>query len=283
MPRPKPKPQARGLAEGLRFERRACKLAMVEVAEKLGWSESTLSRIETGLRNASTEEVSALLAIYQVTGTRRSKLIEMSRDIDRAAWLEMRYADVPEQAKTLAQYEADAVRIVETTVITIPGLLQTPGYIRSLMASAGVAPPDIPPRVNLRLERQKVLNSKRAPMLVTYIDEAALHRVIGGPQVMADQLRHLVEMAERTLVDVRVIPFGVGGHAAIDGAFDLLDFADARPLVHLEQLRSGLFLDQLADVDPYVRTAAALASVALDSMQSVQLIEHLSARYESLD
>ena len=280
MPRTKPKPQARGLAEGLRFERRSCKLAMIEVANKLGWSESTLSRIETGLRNASAEEVSALLAIYQVTGARRDTLIEMARDVDRPVWVELRYADVPEQAKTLAQYEADATKIVGAAVTLIPGLLQTPSYIRSLMNAGGVAPRDIPLRVDVRLQRQKVLSGKRAPTLVSFIDEAALHRRIGGGRVMADQLKHLLVIAESPTIDLRVIPFDVGGHAAIDGSFVLLEFADNRPIVHVEQLSSGLFLDQAIDVGPYMRAVAGLDAVALDPMQSAQMIEHLAASYE---
>ena len=283
MPRQKPKPQARGLAEGLRFERHACKLAMIEVVNKLGWSESTLSRIETGLRNAAAEEVSALLAIYQVTGARRDTLLEMARDVDRPAWVELRHAQVPEQAKTLARYEADACRIVVTTVSVIPGLLQTPAYIRSLMQAGGVAPPDISPRVDVRLKRQRVLEGKRAPALVAFIDEAALHRRIGGARVMADQLRHLLTVGRRPSTELRVLPFDAGGHPAINGAFDLLEFNDRGPIVHLEQLRSGLFLDQSADVDPYLRAIAGLDAVALDSLQSGRVIEHLAARYASLD
>ncbi|GAA4539770.1 helix-turn-helix domain-containing protein [Amycolatopsis samaneae] len=279
MPRQKSKPQAQGLAEGLRNARRACKLAMVEVAEKLGWSQSTLSRIETGLRNASPEEVSALLAVYNVTGDQKERLMVLARDIDRSAWLETRYAEVPEQAKTLAALEADATRIVGAAVTLIPGLMQTPTYTRSLMSAAGVAPGDIQARVELRMERQKVLGGGKPPAYVAFMDEAVLHRRVGGARVMADQLRWLLAMAERPSVELRVVPFEIGGHAAVDGAYVLLDFGDDRPVVHLEHRDSGLFLDQPADVAPYLRATASLTMAALDSMQSVQMIEHLLARY----
>nr|WP_255482206.1 helix-turn-helix transcriptional regulator [Amycolatopsis sp. SID8362] len=252
----------------MRAERRACKLAMVEVAAKLGWSEATLSRMETGLRNASSEEVAALLAVYQVTGARRTKLLEMSREADRPVWLEMRSADVSEQAKILARYEAEAVRIVESTVNSIPVLLQTSRYAGSL--------PDAP---DLRSERQTVLARKSAPMLLAYVDEAALHRVAGGPRLMAHQLRHLAAMTERAQVEVRVVPFGAGSHPA---GFELLDFADARPLVYVEQPGYGLVFDQAAHVEPYVRAVATLDSVALDPMRSRRLIEQLAGRYESV-
>ncbi|RSD17872.1 XRE family transcriptional regulator [Amycolatopsis eburnea] len=224
---------------------------MVEVAGKLGWSEATLSRMETGLRNASSEEVAALLAVYQVTGARRAKLLEMSRE-----------------AEVLARYEAEAVRIVESAVTSIPVLLQTSGYAGSL--------PAVP---NLRPERQSVLDRKSGPTLLAYVDEVALHRVAGGPRLMAHQLRQLAAMTERAQVEVRVVPFGAGRHPA---GFELLDFADAGPLVYVEQPGSGLVLDQAAHVEPYVRAVATLDSVALDPMRSRRLIEQLAARYESV-
>jgi transcriptional regulator with XRE-family HTH domain len=280
MPKPKPKPQARGLADGLRGARRASKLAMVEVAEKLEWSQSTLSRIETGLRNASAEEVSALLALYQVTGEPRDSLIEMARDVDRSNWLETRYTDVPSQAKTLAQYESDASRIVDAGLILIPGLLQTASYTRSLMNSGGVQPGDIQARVDLRLERQKVLDRRKPPALVAFIDEAALLRRIGGTRVMADQLRHLTSMAHRTNIELRVVPFDIGGHPGVNGAYVLLEFVDARPVVHLEQRRSGVFLHQTVDVDPYVEATASMNAIALDPMQSVRMVEGIADSYD---
>lgn len=279
MPKQKPKPQARGLAEGLRIARKVSKFAMVEVAEKLEWSQSTISRIETGKRNASVEEVVALLAVYQVTGERRDTLIQMARDVDRPNWLETRYAEVPQQAKTLAEYESDATRIVDVGLILIPGLLQIPSYIRSLMSTGGVPPSDIQARVDLRLERQKVLQRRKLPNLVVFMDEAALRRRIGSSRVMADQLRNLAEMADRPNIEVRVVPFDVGGHAAIGGAYELLEFADARPVVHLENRRSLVFFHEPRDVDPYVETTASMNAVALDPMQSVRMVEAIADSY----
>jgi transcriptional regulator with XRE-family HTH domain len=279
VPKPKPKPQARGLAEGLRNARKTTKLAMVEVADKLGWSQSTVSRIETGRRNATAEEVAALLAVYQVTGERRDLLIEMARDVDRPNWLETRYTEVPEQAKTLARHESDATRIVEVGLVLVSGLLQTPSYARLIMHSTGVSPGDIEARVNLRLDRQKVLDGKQPPKLVAFMDEAVLRRRVGGSRVMADQLRHLVDMAKRSAVELRVIPFDVGGHAGVNGAYVLLEFDNARPVVHVEHRRSGLFLHERDDVDPYVEATASMNAVALDPMQSVQMIEGIADSY----
>ncbi|MEV6905631.1 helix-turn-helix transcriptional regulator [Amycolatopsis sp. NPDC051071] len=268
MPRPKPTPRARALAEGLRVERRAARLAMTEVADKLAWSQSTISRIETGVRPPSAEEVSALLAVYQVTGEHRDALLTLSRDIDRPNWLETRDAGVYGQAKILAHYELDATKIIESCTVLLPVLMQTPSYARAALAVTGVPAAEIESWLELRRERQKVLELKNPPKLVAYIDEGALHRQIGGPRVLGNQLRHLVSMAGRPAVDLRVVPFSAGWHP---GVHVLLEFGDAKPMVYLEYRRSGLFLHRPADVEPYLQST--VDAVALDPVRSVRLIE----------
>ncbi len=272
MPKPKPAPLARGLAECLRVARKASRLAMTEVADKLAWSQSTLSRIETGVRSASAEEVSALLAVYQVTGEHRETLLEMARDVDRPNWLETRQSGVPYQVKTLAQYEKEATRIIESSTTMVPCLLQTPSYARAALVAVGASTAEIEVSAEARLERQKVLGRKK---LIAYLDEGALRRQIGGARIMANQLRHLVSMAQRPSVELRVFPFDVGGHPGMSGAYALLDFADGPPVVRLEHQRSGVFLHRPADVEPYVQVTLRSNAVALDSARSVRLIESL--------
>ncbi|MFD6066588.1 helix-turn-helix domain-containing protein [Amycolatopsis lurida] len=256
MPKPRPTPQARALADGLRAARKAARLAATEVADKLAWSQSTISRIETGLRAASAEEVSALLAVYQVTGERREALLSLARDT--GPWW---FADVSFQRETLTQYEKEATKIVAFGAALLPGLLQTPSYARA--AGSG--------------ERRKLMEQKR---FVAYVDEAALHRQVGGPRVMANQLRHLLSMAERPTVELRVIPFTAGAHAG--DAYVLLEFGDASPVVYLEHRRCGLFLHRPCDVEPYL--PSTVDAVALDPVRSVRLIESvIEARPERGD
>ncbi|WP_340684856.1 helix-turn-helix transcriptional regulator [Amycolatopsis coloradensis] len=243
MPKPRPTPQARALADGLRAARKAARLAATEVADKLAWSQSTISRIETGVRAASAEEVSALLAVYQITGERREALLSLSRD--SGPWW---FANASFQSETLAQYEKEATKIVAFGATLLPDLLRTPAYARATNSSAAV------------------LGQKR---FVAYIDEAALRRQVGGPRVMANQLRHLITMAERPTVELRVIPFAAGAHAG--DAYVLLEFGGAPPVVYLEHRRCGLFLHRPCDVEPYLRST--VDAVALDPARSVRLIE----------
>ncbi len=279
MPKPRPRPQARGLAAGLRAMRNEAKLPMQWVADQLGWSQSTVSRIEAGKRVVTPEEVAALLATYRVTGERRDRLIAMARDADRPGWLETRrHTGIPLQASMLAQYETEASRLVSVDLLVVAGLLQTRAYSSALMRAGGIAPAEVEPRLSLRMQRQRILEAAVPPQLTAILDEAALRRPQGGPRVMAEQLEHLLVMARRPHIELRVIPFDRGGHAAIGGAYMLLEFATANPLVLLGD-RAGVFLDEPEDVAIYLDTTANVQSVALEHEPSVRLVAAVADEY----
>lgn len=280
MPKPRPKPQARGLAAGLRALRKEAKLPMQWVADQLGWSQPTISRIEAGKRIVTPEEVSALLATYRVTGEERDRLIDMARDTDRNGWLETGTAGIPTQTTMLAQYETEATRLVSVDLMTVPGLLQTRAYTSAVMRAVGVAPAGIEPRVNLRQRRQRILDATAPPHLTAILDEAALRRPQGGPRVMAEQLEHLLVMAQRPNIELRVIPFDHGGHAAVSGTYMQLEFATASPVVHVESRGAGIFLDEPGDVAIYLDTSVSLRSVALEHEPSVRFVAAVAAEYK---
>ncbi|MGQ0775531.1 MAG: helix-turn-helix domain-containing protein [Pseudonocardiales bacterium] len=280
MPKPRPKPQARGLAAGLRALRKEAKLPMQWVADQLSWSQPTISRIEAGKRIVTPEEVSALLAIYRVTGEDRDRLIDMARGTDRNGWLETGAAGIPTQTTMLAQYETEAIRLISVDLMLVPGLLQTRAYTSAVMRAVGMAPTGIEPRVNLRQRRQRILDAAAPPHLTAILDEAALRRPQGGPRVMAEQLEHLLAMAQRPHIELRVIPFDHGGHAAVGGAYMLLEFATATPVVHVESSGVGIFLDEPEDVAIYLDITASLRSVALEHEPSVRFITAVAAEYQ---
>lgn len=280
MPKPRPRPQARALAAGLRAARAEAKLPMQWVADQLGWSQSTISRIEAGKRPVTPEEVATLLATYRVTGEARYRLIEMARDADRPSWLEIgQVLGLPNQAVMLAQYEAEATRLVYFDLLLVTGLLQTRAFANAVMRAAGVAPADIEPRVSFRIQRQQVLEGPHPPHLMSILDEAALRRVTGGPRVMAEQLDHVAEMARRPNIELRVIPFDHGGHAAMASPFALLEFAAASPLVHIEHLGASGLLDDPDHVRVFLDLTATLEAVALEPEASVRFVADVAAEY----
>ena len=279
MPKPRPRPQARGLAAGLREMRNEAKLPMQWVADQLGWSQSTVSRIEAGKRVVTPEEVAALLATYRVTGERRDRLIAMARDAERPGWLETQPAGIPVQTSMLAQYETEATQLVSVDLLALPGLLQTRAYTSALMRAGGIAPAEVEPRVSQRMHRQRILDTAVPPQLTAILDEAALRRPQGGPRVMAEQLEHLLAMARRPHIELRVIPFDHGGHAAIAGSYMLLEFATAGPLVHLGNRSATVFLDEPEDVAIYLDTTAHLRAVALEHEPSVRFVAAVADEY----
>jgi transcriptional regulator with XRE-family HTH domain len=258
--------------------RNEAKLPMQWVADQLGWSQSTVSRIEAGKRVVTPEEVAALLATYRVTGERRDRLIAMARDAERPGWLETQPAGIPVQTSMLAQYETEATQLVSVDLLALPGLLQTRAYTSALMRAGGIAPAEVEPRVSQRMHRQRILDTAVPPQLTAILDEAALRRPQGGPRVMAEQLEHLLVMVRRPNIELRVIPFDHGGHAAITGSYMLLEFAAAGPLVYLGN-RATVFLDEPEDVAIYLDTTANLRAVALEHEPSVRFVAAVADEY----
>lgn len=272
--------RARGLGAELRELREAKKLTTREVAKSLGWSASTVSRTENGVRNVSSEDVAALLVLYGVTGQERDRLLGLARESDQPGWWETRHPGLPSQLTALIGFESQAIEIVDVALTLVPGLVQTPEYARSVIEADGVPTAQAETRVATRLGRQAVLTRPDPPAYSLILDEAALHRPIGGRQVMAEQLHHMARTMKRPNITVRILPFDRGAHAALTGAYVVLRFPKARTIVHLEHKRSSLFLDEPDDVAPFVAGLDTLRHVALDPTRSAEVIAAMAAEYE---
>jgi hypothetical protein len=172
--------------------------------------------------------------------------------------------------------EEAAIGIRAYEIQFIPGLLQTGDYARAvtLLGHPSAHAADIDRRVSLRMARQEVLTRRTPSYLWTVIDEAALRRPAGRPGVMRQQLKYLLEAAERPNVTVQVIPFQAGGHAAAGGPFSILRFAepDLPDVVYLEQLTSALYLDRRETVEHYLAVMERLCLEATPVTGSTRLI-----------
>lgn len=281
MPRRPATVRARGLGAELRELREKCNLTTREVARRLGWSASTVSRTETGHRNISSEDVSALLAVYGVAGRERDHLLTLARETSQPGWWETRHPGLPAQLSALIGFESQATRITDVELILVPGLLQTPEYTRALMEGGGIPTAEAETRIATRLGRQALLSRPQPPEVVTIIDEAALRRPVGGRKVMIDQLHHLARVAENPNVTVQVVPYSAGAHPGLNGSFVVLEFAKARTIVHLEHKRSSLFLDDPEDTTPFTASIATLRDIALNPDDSVRFLTTVAAEYES--
>lgn len=264
--------KARVFGAELRELRKQSGLTVRGLEERLSMSRSTISRIERGDKVPGAEDVGALLAIFNVTGDRRRELIAAAKEADQPNWTEIGGPGIPRQLSALLEFEREATRISDLSLVRVPGLLQTADYARAVFRAGGVPPEQIEMLVAIRMGRREVLTRDDPAAYLALIDEAVLRRPVGGNAVMADQLRSIMKMADSDNITVQVIPFELGSHIGQDGSHLLLEFAKADPIVHLEHRRSGQFLDELKDTAEFVDLTANLSAQALDVVRSVEMI-----------
>lgn len=262
-----PGPKAEQLGAELRVIRQRLRWSMKRVADALGWSESTVSRLETGNRNIDPEEVSALLAIYKIIGSEKERLMSMARTPDETSWLDPGLPGLPQESVRLANSEAHAIAITDWSMQLVPGLTQTMDYSRDYMLADGVPESDIGSRLMARKRRQEILGRVK---YTAYLDESILQRRIGGPKVYRGQLLRLVELIEDGLATIRITPVNVDGHPGMVSPFMLMEFESSPPRVHVELARSGVFLTGDTDTAIYVRTARRLDAASLDVEESLR-------------
>jgi transcriptional regulator with XRE-family HTH domain len=269
------------LGEELRRLREACGMTLAEVVSRIGISESHLSRFEKGRRVPSPEDVSALLVIYGVTGEERIELLALARKAGQPG-LWQRDGSFESKFATLKILESRATALVSFEPLMIPGLLQTMPYAEACIREVGMLEDQdvIDGRVVGRIHRQAVLRKFDAPPLVSILSEAALRCPIGGRVVLHDQLRYLVEVAERSNVTLRIVPTVVGGHPGLLGSFLRMRFANRPSVVFLESQTSNLFLEDHSDVSAYDQAIVELLSVAMSDEDSVRLVAEMAATLE---
>ncbi|WP_371685825.1 helix-turn-helix domain-containing protein [Micromonospora sp. MW-13] len=252
--------------------------------EGAGWeiraSESKISRMELGRVGFKERDVADLLSLYGVTDPEeRDALLKLARDANSPGWWH-RYGDVlPSWFQSYLGLEAAAALIRSYEVQFVPGLLQTPEYARAvvLLGHRGADADEVDRRVGLRMQRQELLRRPQPPQLWAVVDEAALRRPIGGPEVMRGQFTALIEATRSPHVRLQIIPFAAGGHAAAGGAFTILRFGDQDlpDIVYIEQLTSAIYLDKREDLDYYAAAMERLCVEAEPPERTPELLARL--------
>jgi transcriptional regulator with XRE-family HTH domain len=189
----------------------------------------------------------------------------------------LRTAPFPSWFRPFVQHEAEATALHWFEQTLVPGLLQTADYARALLSTrVGASEEDVDQAVAARLERQAILERDDPPLLWVIMDEAVLRRPVGGADVMAAQVGHLAAMAERTNVVIQVIPYSVGAHEGVNGAFVIADFAVAPSIVYLETALTGLVVERPEDVASVRLTYDTLRSEALPRAASLELLREVA-------
>ncbi len=269
--------RSRELGDGLRQAMKEAKLDQQGAARKLGWSQSRVSRLLSGKRGGTEVDVSAFLAVVQVTGAERDRLLGICREQNTLGWLQQHGTRLPKQLRTLIDHENKAVTIDDFQATLVPGLLQTTDYARALIREIGLTPAEeIEDRVAARLGRQSLFGRERPARFTFYIHELALRLPVGGPTVMVEQLEHLLRKATRPYLTLRVVPAALGGYAAAAGSFTFMEFAEFRPVAYLESETACLFLEKPEEMVAYRRILGLLAQTALSEGESAELIATLA-------
>ncbi|MBW8485826.1 helix-turn-helix domain-containing protein [Actinomadura sp. PM05-2] len=265
------------LGSQLRRQREARGVSRQEAGYVIRASESKISRLELGRVSFKERDVADLLTLYGVTDpTEREALLQLAKDANTPGWWH-RYNDVlPGWFQTYVGLEESAALIRTYELQFVPGLLQSEGYARSVIkqGNADAAEHEIDQRVGLRMQRQERLTGPEAPRLWAVLDEGALRRPIGGPEVMRGQFEHLIEMSKLPNVTIQIMPFRFGGHAAEGGAFTILRFPeqDLPDVVYVENLTGAMYLDKRDDVDTYLQ---AMERLCVDSETPERTVELL--------
>lgn len=271
----------RGLGMELRHYREHARMSCAMVGEVLNWSANTVSRLERGLRPDTTaEEVSAILAAVGVTGQDRDRLMRMAKGYSEQGWWEGNRVHLTDQARTYLKFEARAIKIVDVEPLLVPGLLQTADYCRVLFSAFGVDSTQLEGRVSRRLGRQAVLTKPDPPELLFLVSELALRQPVGGPTVMARQVRRMIEDAERPNVSIRVVPANVAAHPGMFGGFVVVEFADEPAVVHIEGRMSGMFPESPDEIAAYRLAAERLTDLAATERQSLERLRSIAKDLE---
>jgi len=245
------------LGTQLRRLREAAGISREKAGEHIRASHAKISRLELGRVGFKERDLEDLLTLYGVSdAAERAALLDLVKPANARGWWQQDGDLLPSWFEMYLRLEQEASYIRTFQVQFVPGLLQSEDYARRVILAGHGAESsfEVDRRVQLRMNRKKMLVEPGGPQFWAVIDEGALRRPFGTPNVMREQLEHILEMSELPNVTVQVLPFSAGSHAAAGGPFTLLRFAEADlpDVVYLEQLNSAVYVDKRSDVEDYL-------------------------------
>ncbi|RAY16856.1 XRE family transcriptional regulator [Actinomadura craniellae] len=283
MPRRAPTARHRKLIQELRRLREERGLRQEDVARELDWSLSKQEKIERGAIAVRPADVRAMLHLFGLATPDHQQqfdtLLRLARDARVKGWWHDYGNAIPDWFESFVGFEADAEELHVYQNQIIPGLLQTRDYATVISAAVRPSLPaeEIESTVAARMKRQSRLSGTKPLRLWAILDESILHRQVGGSGVMADQLRHLLEVGERPNITIQVLPFSVGAHASVGTSFVVLQFPEPGDpdLVYLEDLTSSAYLEDDPHIFRYTVAFDHIKSAALSDRDSALLIAKL--------
>jgi transcriptional regulator with XRE-family HTH domain len=276
-----PTVRRRELGALLRSLRQEKGLTVEQVAMQLLCSPSKVSRMETGHRGATARDVRDLCDFYGVNDKAlRDRMTQLAVEGKQPGWWQSYELDFA----TYVGLETAAVSLSYYMSSIVPGILQTPEYARA-MHQAGFqdyTSERIDEHVEVRMRRQGRLTEEPPLQLSVVLDEAVLHRVVGGPAVMAAQLDRLANVSKLPHIEIQIITYEAGAHPAMESNFNILQFdLPASSVVYVEGLVGWLYLDRPQDLERYSQVFERLRKIALKPKDSIKLITEIAGHYQA--
>jgi transcriptional regulator with XRE-family HTH domain len=272
-----PTVRQRELGRRLRDLRNERDLTVEDVASKLLCSATKISRLETAARRPSLRDVRDLCDLYDVGESVKAELMSLARGAREPGWW-TQYEDLG--LEPYIGLEPNAKSITCYSMYYVPALLQTEEYAEEIIKAIArrIDPAIHQQRVEARMRRQQLLEPDNRPRYHVLMDEAALHRRVGGPTLMAAQLEKIIVAEHSGKAVVQVVPFNAGAHAAADVYFVLLEeFEDSTlsPVVFIESLAGNQHLEKPAEIARYRECIEYLCEIALSPSDSIKLVDQI--------
>jgi transcriptional regulator with XRE-family HTH domain len=252
-------------AEELRASRTSMGWSRDELGVKIKYSGSMVGMVENTERSPSLDFAQGCDAAFRRPGSFERLQVRV------------RAEPLAEYFRPFAIHEAEATELRTFELALIPGLLQTRDYAHALLrCPMGITQELVEQRLNARMERQAILERPKPPLLWVVLDEAVLHRPIGGREVMQAQVKHLIEMNRRSNIMIQIVPQSVGEYQGVNGPLVVADFADAPTIVYLETALTGFIIERPEHVAEVKLNYERLRADALSPAASLSLMEEVA-------
>ncbi|MFG2061274.1 helix-turn-helix transcriptional regulator [Micromonospora sp. NPDC048871] len=250
------------LLRELRRRRGAAGLTQAQLGERVFCSDSQVSAIETGTKPPTLPYLTAVDGALETGGYFATLWDELVKGDASPVWL-----------RELIQIEREATALRWYEHSFVPGLLQTEAYARATFRAARTPIADLDQRVDARMQRQAVLDRDPRPQLFVVLDEMVLRRACGGPDVMAEQLEHLITCAEQPHIQLHVVPLSAGIYSGLAGAFILADLPDGDRAAYMDNQLAAQIVGQPDSVASLGLAWDAVRSEALPLGQTLDVLK----------
>jgi transcriptional regulator with XRE-family HTH domain len=270
------------LGRRLQERRQDAGVSLDDASKALRVTSLTIRRLEKAEVALKPLYVEKLLETYGADRQEIDEFVAFAERANEPGWWHVYRDALPDWFRAYVSLETGATTLRTYEPHYVTGLLQTPRYAREVLRGGlpNGSEEDLDRRVDLRLRRQSLLDRSDAPTLWVVMEEAVLHRVVGGPEVMREQIDRLLEVSELTHVSIDVVPFTAGAHVGACAPFTYFRFEEPElpDVVYSEVLSGAMYLDQRSDVAAHLEAHNRMSLLTSDA-DSKALLNRMRKEY----